>query len=74
MNNGDNVKFVSCTSAKFSTITKQDNTIYYISDTHNIYLGSVNYTDVSSLDSRITALETWKNGIQDGDSLSYGNT
>ena len=41
---GNQVKFVSCTSQAYAGITPDANTIYFLTDTSDIYVGTVLYT------------------------------
>lgn len=57
-----NVQFTRCSQEKFDALeTKDNNTIYFITDTPALYLGSVKYTSVTELAAaltRISASET----------------
>lgn len=40
---GDLVKFVTKTSAEYSALTKDENTLYFITDNHKLYKGSTEW-------------------------------
>lgn len=55
------IKFIKCTSAKYSEIVKDSNNFYYTTDDKNLYLGEIklsNATDLSNAILRITQNET----------------
>ena len=51
------VKMKYCTSSRFSQITKDSDTLYFITDTQEIYLGSVKYSSTGGSGETITISE-----------------
>lgn len=72
---GDPVKFVYLTQAQYDALsTPDETTVYFVSANsgNSIYVGQNEQVSNSGVESRVTALETWRDGLIDGDTAEYG--
>lgn len=56
--NNSRVKFCGITSSAFASLSSKDtNTVYFLVDTRDIYVGDVKYSDTSGSNTRFTNVD-----------------